>query len=121
MNKTIMIVEDEASFHNLYAAVLGDTDYKLIHAYDGDEALVKLEEKRPDLIILDIILDMMTGDTFFLYLKGMPGYADIPVIIASSCPKNDYKNLRDIDPSLVYIDKAGIGDELITKIKTRIG
>ncbi len=121
MNKTIMIVEDDASFHHLYDAVLGDTDYKLIHAYDGDEALVKLEEKRPDLIILDIILDMMTGDTFFLYLKGMPGYADIPVIIASCCPKKDYKNLRDIDPSLVYIDKAGIGDELITKIKTRIG
>lgn len=121
MNKTIMIVEDDASFHNLYDEMLDDADYKLIHTYDGDEALVKLEEKKPDLIILDIILDMMTGDTFFLYLKGMPGYADIPVIIVSSCPKNDYKNLRDIDSSLVYIDKAGIGDELITKIKTRIG
>lgn len=118
MNKTIMIVEDEASFHNLYDEVLGDTGYKLIHAYDGDEALVKLEEKRPDLIILDIILDMMTGDTFFLYLKGMPEYADIPVIIASSCPKNDYKNLRNIDPSLVFLDKASIGDELITKIQS---
>ena len=116
-----MIVEDDASFHNLYDEVLSDTDYKIIHAYDGDEALMKLEEKRPDLIILDIILDMMTGDTFFLYLKGMSGYEDIPVIIASSCPKNDYKNLRDIDPSLMYIDKTGIGEELITKIKSRIG
>ncbi len=121
MNKTIMIVEDEVHFHELYKEVLGDADYKLIHAYDGDEALEKLEERKPDLIILDIILDMMTGDTFFLYLKGMPGYADIPVIIASSCPKNDYKNLRDLDPSLMYIDKAGIGDELITEIETRIG
>ncbi len=121
MNKTIMIVEDDASFHHLYGKVLGDTDYNLIHAYDGDEALVKLEEKRPDLIILDIILDMMTGDTFFLYLKGMPEYADIPVIIASSCPQKNYKNLRDLDPSLMYIDKAGIGDELVTEIETRIG
>jgi CheY-like chemotaxis protein len=121
MNKTIMIVEDDASFHNLYKEVLGNTGYKLIHTYDGDEALVKLEEKRPDLIILDIILDMMTGDTFFLYLKGMPEYADIPVIISSCCPKKDYKNLRNIDPSLVFLDKTGIGDELITKIKTRIG
>ena len=111
MNKTIMIIEDDASFHNLYNEVLGDTDYEIIHAYDGDEALMKLEEKRPDLIILDIILDMMTGDTFFLYLKGMPGYADIPVIIASCCPKNDYKNLRDIDPSLVYIDKSYLTKE----------
>ena len=121
MKKTIMIVEDEMHFHELYKEVLEDADYETIHTYDGEEALMKLEEKKPDLIILDIILDMMTGDTFFLYLKGMPGYADIPVIIVSSCPKNDYKNLRDIDPSLVYIDKASIGDELITEIKTRIG
>lgn len=121
MNKTIMIVEDDVSFHNLYDELLGDADYKLIHAYDGDEALVKLEERKPDLIILDIILDMMTGDTFFLYLKGMPGYADIPVIIASSCPANDYKNLRKLDSKLVHLDKACIGEELITNIKTRIG
>ncbi len=64
---------------------------------------------------------MMTGDTFILYLKGMPGFVNIPVIVASSCPKNDYKNLRDIDSSLVYFDKAGIGDELVAKIKARIG
>jgi CheY-like chemotaxis protein len=121
MSKKIMIIDDDKSFHDLYSDLLKETDYKLIHAYDGDEAFVKLEEKKPDLIILDIILDMMTGDTFFLYLKGMPGYADIPIIIASCCPKNDYKNLRDIDPSLVFLDKTGIGDELITKIKSRIG
>jgi CheY-like chemotaxis protein len=121
MNKSIMIVEDEVHFHELYKEILEDTDYEIIHTYDGEEALMKLEEKRPDLIILDMILDMMTGDTFFLYLKGMPGYADIPIIIASSCHKNDYKNLRVMDPSLVYIDKASIGNELITKIKTRIG
>ncbi len=121
MNKNIMIVEDEVCFHELYDEVLGDTDYKLIHTYDGDEALVRLEEEKPDLIILDIVLDMMTGDTFFLYLKGMPGYADIPVIIASSCPQRDYKNLRELDSKLVYFDKAGIGEKLITEIKAKIG
>ncbi len=74
MSKTIMIVEDDQSFHNLYEEILEGSDYEIIHTYDGDGALTKLEEKKPDLIILDIVLDMMTGDTFFLYLKGMPGY-----------------------------------------------
>ncbi len=72
MNKTIMIVEDDQSFHDLYAAMLEDTGYGLIHAYDGDEALSKLEEKKPDLIITEVALSMMTGDTLFLYIKSMP-------------------------------------------------
>ncbi|ODS31386.1 MAG: two-component response regulator [Candidatus Scalindua rubra] len=121
MNKTIMIVEDEQSFHNLYEEILEDSDYEIIHTYDGDDALAKLEEKRPDLIILDIVLDMMTGDTFFLYLKGMPEYAEIPVIVVSSYPQRDYKGLKDVDPNLVYIDKTRIGEKLIPEIKSKIG
>jgi CheY-like chemotaxis protein len=121
MGKTIMIVEDEESFHVLYDAVLEDTDHEIIHAYDGNDALARLEKKRPDLIILDMLLDLMTGDTFFLHVKGRPEYAGIPIIIVSSFPQSDYKNLKKIDPDLVYIDKSRIGEKLIPAIKARIG
>ncbi len=56
MNKTIMIVDDEQHFHDRYAAMLEDSNYEVISVYDGDEALSKLEEKKPDLIITDIVL-----------------------------------------------------------------
>ena len=46
MGKTVMIVEDEQAFHDLYTMMLEDTDYEIIRAYDGDEALAKLEEKK---------------------------------------------------------------------------
>lgn len=121
MNKRIMIVEDDVSYHKLYNELLDDTGYEIIHAYDGDEALMKLEEKRPDLIILDLLLDMMTGDTFFLYLKGMPEHTNIPVIIASSYPQSNYKNLRALDVNLVFLDKSTVGDRLIDEIKVKIG
>ena len=121
MNKTIMIVEDEQPFHDLYAAMLEDTDYRIISAYDGDEALSRLQKEKPDLIILDLLLDMMPGDTFFLYLKGMPECADIPVIIISSQSKRDYKNLRDIDPCLIFLNKTATREELIGEIKAKIG
>ncbi len=108
MNKTIMIVEDDPFFHKVYKEMLKDTNYELVHTYDGSEALAILQEKKPDIIILDMLLDMMTGDTFFLYLKGMPGFADIPVIIISSSPKRKFKNLRRIDPNLKYIEKSHV-------------
>ena len=121
MGKTIMIVEDDQIFHDIYAEMLEDTDYKLIHAYDGDEALSKLEENKPDLIILDIVLNMMTGDTFFLYLKGIPEYADIPVIIVTGSCKRAYESLWVIDPNLVVLDKTAIEEKLIVTIETKIG
>jgi two-component system chemotaxis response regulator CheY len=120
MNKTIMIVEDDQSFHDLYTEMLEETDYEITHAYDGDDALSKLEEKKPYLIILDMLLDMMTGDTFFLYLKGMPEYTSIPVIIVSSFHKRDYKNLREIDPNLVFLDKTVTRERLNKEVNAKI-
>ncbi len=121
MRKTIMIVEDERRFQELYTTLLEGTDYEIIRAYDGDEALELLEEKKPDLIVLDILLDMVTGDTFFLYLKGMPDRADIPVIVVSNASKHDYRNLLDLDPNLVFLDKALVAENLTKEIKARIG
>ncbi len=116
-----MIVEDDQVFHDLYTEMLEDTDYRLIHVYDGDEALLELEKEKPDLIFLDMKMNLVDGDTFFLYLKGMPECADIPVIIISSQPKREYKNLRDIDTNLTFLDKTVTKEKLIDEIKARIG
>ena len=111
MSKKIMIVEDEKAYHDLYKIMFEGKDYDINYAYDGDEAMQALEHNKPDLIILDMLLDMVTGDTFFLHIKGMPKYADIPVIIISSFSKKQYKNLKKIDPNLVYIEKPYLTKE----------
>ncbi len=80
MAKKILIVDDEKCFHEMYSMMLGDKDYDLISVFDGDEAMQTLEDNKPDLIILDMVMDMVTGDTFFLHLKGHDDLADIPVI-----------------------------------------
>jgi CheY-like chemotaxis protein len=116
-----MIVEDDQNFHDLYSEILEDTDFRLIHAYDGEEALAKLEDdNKPDLIILDLLLDMMTGDIFLLYLKGMSEYADIPVIVISNFPKRGYKSLRVIEPNLTFFNKTITKEKLIATIETKI-
>jgi CheY-like chemotaxis protein len=120
MTKTVMIVDDEEAFHDLYRAMLEDSGYEVVSVYDGDEALLKLEEKKPDLIITDIVLNMMTGDTLFLYIKSMPEYEDIPVIIVSNCSLRPYKNLKKIDPDLVFLDKTFTRERLIKEVNAKI-
>lgn len=106
MCKTVMIVEDNHIIHALYEIMLEGRDYEIIHTYDGYEALLKLEKKEPDLIILAILLDTMTGDTLFRYLKSMPEYADIPVIVVSDFSSNAFKSLKEVDPGLVFLEKT---------------
>jgi twitching motility two-component system response regulator PilH len=111
MVKKIMIVEDEEDFHDIYTGFFKDKDYDIIFTYDGDEALEKLAQTKPDLIITDIVMDMVRGDSFFLLLKGMPKYADIPIIVISACSQKDYKNLQELDPNIVYIEKSDLTEE----------
>ncbi len=111
MKKKIMVVEDEKAFHDLYGIMLEGKDYDITYVFDGDEAMNKLEQTKPDLILLDMLLDMVTGDTFFLHLKGLPEYANIPVIVISAFSQKQYKSLKEIDPDLVYIEKSYLTKE----------
>ncbi|GAX62208.1 two-component response regulator [Candidatus Scalindua japonica] len=121
MAQTIMIIDDDQVFHDLYAEMLEDTDYRLLHAYDGDEALSKLDEEKPDLFILDLLMDMMTGDTVLLYLKSMPECENIPIIVISGQSRRGYKNLKDVDPNLTFLDKTVSKEKLLQEIKAKIG
>ncbi len=120
MSKTILIVEDEKAFQDLYTVMFEETDYNIIRAYDADQAMTKLEEEKPDLIILDILLDLVTGDTFFLHLKQTSEYARIPVIIASSFSSKTYKHLQEIDPALVFLEKPFTKGKLLEIAKAKL-
>ncbi len=121
MSKRIMIVEDDQSFHDLYTELLKDTDYKITCTYDGDEAMGKLEEDKPDLIILDMLLDLMAGDTFFRLIRNIPEYADIPIIVVSGYPEQAYVILKDMDKNLTFLKKTDVCERLIGEISSRIG
>jgi hypothetical protein len=51
----------------------------------------------------------------------MPECTDIPVIVISSQPKRGYKNLRDVEPNLIFLDKTVTKEKLIEEINARIG
>lgn len=117
MGKTILIVEDDEELQELYTAMLEDLDCQLIHAYDGDEALTKAQECCPDLIVLDILLDEVMGDVFFVQLKQQAVYADIPIIIASVLPAESCGKLLRMDPRTRYLQKPFRKNELVSLIE----
>ena len=122
MAKKIMIIDDEREFQEIYAIMLEGRGYNLTYAYDGDDAMQMLDDNIPDLIILDMAMDLVMGDTFFLYLKGLKKLSDIPIIIISSMPQIQYNNLKEIDPALVYLDKVKLTKEiLLEEVDNKLG
>jgi CheY-like chemotaxis protein len=84
MKKKILIVEDEEGLRLLYEEELKAEGYEIVTARNGKEAVQRLEEMKPDLIILDIVMPVMDGmETLGRLLKKE---RKIPIIINTSYP-----------------------------------
>ena len=80
--ETIMIVDNEQYTHDFYHEMLEDTEYELINAYDGNEALCRLKENSPVLIVMDHLVSQDMVLTITGVEDGYSGCIEnIPAII----------------------------------------
>ena len=77
----ILVVEDNRSLARVYARLLQKEGYRVLTAFDGLEGLQKAQERKPDLIILDVMMPKMDGYAVCRRLKRNPDTADIPVLM----------------------------------------
>jgi len=80
--KTILVVDDDENQRFLCQEVLTDEGYNVLVAKDGKEALRKVEQKRPDLVILDIVMPEMDGMEAMTRI--LRKHRKIPVILNTS-------------------------------------
>ena len=86
--KKILVVEDDESQRLLYRDELTEAGYEVLLAANGKEALKRLVEAKPDLIILDIIMPEMDG--MEVLGRIIREYRDIPIILNTA-----YSSYRD--------------------------
>ena len=81
---TILIVDDEPSNVEILCQELDDEGYELLTAGDGEEAIIKVHEHQPDLILLDVMMPKVDGFTVCRILKGSGRTVLIPIILLTS-------------------------------------
>src|SRR5215208_6989007 len=84
MPKKILAVDDERHIVRLVEVNLARAGYNVVTAFDGREALQKVEAEKPDLVVLDVMMPFMDGFEVLRNLKANPETADIPVIMLTA-------------------------------------
>jgi CheY-like chemotaxis protein len=113
---TILIVDDEPDVVTLWQRALVMEGFQVIPAFDGISALDIAETERPDLVLLDIMMPMMSGFEACRLLKNNPQTQDIPVLCVTSAQNPDLrKNVENAGAQGLLI-KPFTTKELVAQI-----
>src|SRR3954466_7341002 len=115
---TVLIVDDNAQNVELLQAFLESLPVKIVTAADGIDALRKVEEHHPDLILLDIMMPQMSGFQVCRRLKGDARTRDIQVLMVTAL-----NELGDIEQATEcgtddFVSKPVNKLELLTRVKS---
>lgn len=116
--KTILSVEDDKFLSSLVARKLSAAGYKMVHAVNGEEALKLVDEQRPVLILLDILLPEMSGFEVLEKLKSNPSTRDIPVILFSNLSqKEDIEKGLKLGAEKFIVKATVVLDDIVKEIE----
>lgn len=79
--KTILVVDDEKKIAHELQVTLEKSGFQVAVAYDGDEALEKVQEAKPDLVILDLLMPRVDGWTVLQEIRDGEITKDLPVVV----------------------------------------
>lgn len=80
----ILIVEDDNILSKAIDNFLNSIGYQTVLALDGNEAMAKLKTENVDLVLLDLILPLKTGEEVLQEMRGSPKTANLPVLVSTA-------------------------------------
>jgi len=84
MKKKIFIVDDDIIIHETITAVLSSDEFEIIHAFDGQDIVERIENEQPDLIILDIMMPIRDGRDICRDIRKNPKTKKIKILMLSA-------------------------------------
>jgi two-component system response regulator VicR len=118
MANKIMVVDDEPDVVDLVKLVLESDGFDVVTAYSGKEALEKIGQEMPDLVLLDIMMPLMDGWEVYSRIKANPITKDIPVAMLTAKSQSIDKmiglHVVKVDD---YITKPFGRSELLERVK----
>lgn len=115
---SVLIVEDHADLREMLAVLLETEGFAVQTARNGAEALERLNESRPGVILLDLMMPVMTGDEFRERQLADPRFRDVPVICMTAA--HDGRARAERLQANAYFQKPVDFDNLIGAVRQHI-
>lgn len=120
--KRVLLVEDDKMLSDLAYMQLFRDGFDVEIAIDGESVLPKLQEWKPDIILLDIRLPDMDGFEVMTQIKKLPEFKSIPIVILSNFDQPSFKNKATELGAIEYLIKANLDTKLISEnVKHHLG
>ena len=117
----VLVVDDEVYILHILDFILGAENYDVVTATNGEQALQKVREEKPDLVILDIMMPKLDGYETCRLIKGDPETQNVPVILLTAKGREvDQKLGREVGAS-DYITKPFSPTKLIDRVQAILG
>jgi len=117
LNPLVLIVEDEADLVTLLRYNLEKEGFQTISAADGEEALLISNEQKPDLILLDLMLPLLSGLEVCRQLRRDPKTRDVPIIMLTARGEEADRVRGLTSGADDYVTKPFSNSELIARIR----
>ena len=118
--KKILIVDDDKNMLEIYGEIFSERkeELSLVFAMSVEEAIDKLNRERIDLVVLDIIMEPLSGQYLYLKLIQDDKYKErnIPVLITSVLKKENLKNLERLSNNVYIFEKPFKSEAFLGKV-----
>ena len=126
MRKKVLTVDDDPDIISFVVTVLEENDYIPLEANNGEEALAKIRQEKPDLVICDVLMPRQSGIKMYRELKTDDALKNIPVIILSGITRRTFLRSQEaltefggqnVPEPEAYIEKPVAPEELAEMIQ----
>ena len=107
-NKTVLLIEDDETISLMYKIKLESEGFEVLIADNGVDGLALSKEKRPDIIMLDVILPQLDGFSVLESIKKDATIKNIPVIMLTNLGTNEDKQNGEKVGAVDYLVKANL-------------
>jgi CheY-like chemotaxis protein len=116
----ILVVDDDPDFVSATKIILEKNNHEVISAPSGDAGYRRAREDKPDLVILDVIMDtVLDGLSVSQRMHDDPDLREVPIIMVTSIANTDYAELFPTDEFIyinAFLSKPISADELIRQV-----
>jgi CheY-like chemotaxis protein len=122
--REILVIDDDPTFLNLTQVALERHGYRVETAISGAEGLSKMGERRPDLVILDVMMEwVLEGVNLSRQMLREPELWSIPIIMCTSIRSSEYKEFFPQDEYLhvdSWLDKPCSPNMLVSEVESSL-